>query len=134
MTLPFTVKRTAPDVAAECPKMFRLFILCLVLRAAAAVTSEESEASGDMGDDEDEIVTRKDLNEVPPNNIEPGSVDKAMGNGEDGFTTIVVIAAVSVVALAAVAIAAIILVRRHMQNRQQGVYSVPTEQTQKAAV
>ncbi|XP_036395151.1 uncharacterized protein si:dkey-262k9.2 [Megalops cyprinoides] len=122
--------------------MFRFLILCLILRVS--VSSNENEGSGDIGDDEDyEIPTeiikseRSNVNHMERNDGEAGldgNADKAQGSNEDGFTTIIIIAAVSVVALAAVAIAAILLVRRHMQTRQQGVYSVPAEQTQKGAI
>ncbi|KTF78601.1 hypothetical protein cypCar_00018786, partial [Cyprinus carpio] len=46
-------------------------------------------------------------------------------------TLVIILAAVSVIVLA---IGAIVLFRRYLQNREQGVYSVPAEQGQKAAV
>ncbi|XP_064162248.1 uncharacterized protein si:dkey-262k9.2 [Anguilla rostrata] len=131
--------------------MLRLLILCLVL--STAVTSEEvdDEPSGDGGDDEDgpnDVEERIQDERVLENfavQTEHGpanhdgrmldSVEKAQANDEkEGVTSTIVIAVVCVVALAAVAIAAAILVRRHMLNRQQGVYSVPVEQSEKPAI
>ncbi|XP_056099297.1 uncharacterized protein si:dkey-262k9.2 [Rhinichthys klamathensis goyatoka] len=63
----------------------------------------------------------------------PG-LDKSTGDEAAGGTLVIIIAAVSVTILAIGCIVAILLFRRYLQNREQGVYSVPVEQGQKAAV
>ncbi|KAG5855802.1 hypothetical protein ANANG_G00000460 [Anguilla anguilla] len=134
-------------------KMLRLLILCLVL--STAVTSEEvdDEPSGDGGDDEDGLAENDVEGRIEDERVQENfavqtehgpanhdgrmidNVEKAQANDEkEGVTSTIVIAVVCVVALAAVAIAAAILVRRHMLNRQQGVYSVPVEQSEKPAI
>ncbi|XP_014056954.1 uncharacterized protein si:dkey-262k9.2 [Salmo salar] len=126
--------------------MLRLLFLCLIvtLRGAAASSEEESEGSADAADGDDEDLFT--LNVIPNlrNNyvfIEPETNDivdtnKATGEkvAEDGFTTIVIIVAVSVVALSIAVIVAVVLVRRRMHNRPQGIYSVPAEQGMKGTV
>lgn len=122
--------------------MLRLLFLFLILRGAAA-TSEDTEGnySGDyIVDDEDgdaPVETRRiqysDPGEIPK--VGPGS-DRSTGDDEanEGGTLIIIIAAVSVIVLAIGGIVAIFLFRRYLQSREQGVYSVPAEQGQKAAV
>ncbi|XP_071751461.1 uncharacterized protein LOC139908606 [Centroberyx gerrardi] len=118
--------------------MMRLLFLCLLLPAATA-SSEESEGSAVEGLDDEDLFKS---NEIPGQKSilvesDPGSiVDKTTGVAEtsDQFTLIIIVVAVSVVALSVAAIVAIVLVRRRMHNRQQGIYSVPAEQGQKGAV
>ncbi|KAM9405466.1 uncharacterized protein ACWYII_028759 isoform 2-T4 [Salvelinus alpinus] len=125
--------------------MLRLLFLCLIvtLRGAAA-SSEESEGSADVADEDDEDLFKQNVSPNPQQDsmlIKPETDDavdtnKATGEkvAEDGFTTIVIIVAVSVVALSIAVIVAIVLVRRRMHNRPQGVYSVPAEQGMKGTV
>ncbi|KAK6326577.1 hypothetical protein J4Q44_G00022220 [Coregonus suidteri] len=125
--------------------MLRLLFLCLIvtLRGAAA-SSEESEGSADVadGDDEDLAIQnmiprlRQDPVDIETETGDTVDTNKATGDkvAEDGFTTIVIIVAVSVVALSIVVIVAIVLVRRRMHNRQQGIYSAPAEQGLKGTV
>ncbi|XP_048017488.1 uncharacterized protein si:dkey-262k9.2 [Megalobrama amblycephala] len=122
--------------------MLRLLILFLILQGSAA-TSEDTEgnSSGFLGDDEDGDGYRKDVvcrmfdpvkSEGPKEN--PGT-DRSTGDDDaTGGTLIIIIAAVSVTVLAIGSIVAIVLFRRYLQSREQGVYSVPAEQGQKAAV
>ncbi|XP_064803981.1 uncharacterized protein LOC135522026 isoform X2 [Oncorhynchus masou masou] len=79
---------------------------------------------------------RNDYVVIEPETNDIVDTNKATGEkvGEDGFTTIVIIVAVSVVALSIAVIVAIVLVRRRMHNRPQGVYSVPAEQGMKGTV
>ncbi|XP_064803982.1 uncharacterized protein LOC135522026 isoform X4 [Oncorhynchus masou masou] len=137
-------------------KMLRLLFLCLIVTLqGAAASSEESEGSADAagGDDEDlfkqngrddedlfkqNVIPnlRNDYVVIEPETNDIVDTNKATGEkvGEDGFTTIVIIVAVSVVALSIAVIVAIVLVRRRMHNRPQGVYSVPAEQGMKGTV
>ncbi|KAK2880801.1 hypothetical protein QQF64_008889 [Cirrhinus molitorella] len=121
--------------------MLRLLILFLILRGAAA-TSEDLEVNSsgdDIDDDEDgEAVAKPRRPElaVPAESpgASPGS-DKSTGDdANEGGTLVIIIAAVSVAVLAIGSIVAIVLFRRYLQSREQGVYSVPAEQGQKAAV
>lgn len=117
--------------------MLRLLILFLILQGSAA-TSEDTEgnSSGTYGDDEDGDGYRKEGRklEVDVPKASPGS-DKSTGDEEAaGATLVIIIAAVSVTILVIGAIVAIVLFRRYLQSREQGVYSVPAEQGQKAAV
>ncbi|XP_034553023.1 uncharacterized protein si:dkey-262k9.2 isoform X2 [Notolabrus celidotus] len=116
--------------------MMRLLFLCLLLLLpAATVLSEEIYGSGDEGLDDEDLYNRID-NSV--NHAAGSNVDKTTGaegaSEENKFTLIVIIAAVAVLTLSVAAIVTIMLVRRRMQYRQQGIYSVPTEQDQKGAV
>lgn len=119
----------------------RLLFLCLLLLlpAATAVSKEdkeEKEGSADDGDDEDsyESVNTRD------NTLDPHSVvDKATGVEEtmdkrNQLTLIVIVVAVTVLTLSVATVVSIMLVRRRMHSRQQGIYSVPTEQDQKVSV
>ncbi|XP_073780057.1 uncharacterized protein si:dkey-262k9.2 [Danio rerio] len=116
--------------------MLRLLIVVLILQGVVAASDDtEGNASGYPSDDEDEVVT---INTRPvqfePPQPAPGS-DKSKGDNESGDgILIIIIAAVSVAVLAIGSIAAIFLLRRHLQSREQGVYSVPAEQGHKAAV
>ncbi|KAL0984994.1 hypothetical protein UPYG_G00151570 [Umbra pygmaea] len=108
--------------------MLRFLFLCLMLTLRGSADTklpEDTEGSGP--DDEDEVPSNI-YREV---HINPG---KTTGDGEDGLSTIIIIAAVSVVALSITGIVAIVLVRRNMHNRQQGVYSVPADQGMKGVV
>ncbi|XP_053183173.1 uncharacterized protein si:dkey-262k9.2 isoform X2 [Scomber japonicus] len=106
-------------------KMMRLLFLCLLLPAASALT-DDSEGSAVGGLDDEDLYERKGV----LTNMGPGSVGKTTGEDDtsDQFTLIVIIVAVTVLTLSVAAVVAIMLVRRHMHNRQQGIYSVPTEQ------
>ncbi|KAL7832225.1 hypothetical protein AOLI_G00297730 [Acnodon oligacanthus] len=112
--------------------MLRLFLLGLIL-TASIVKSEEPEGSADGDDEGDEDTDGLNSGTLELKNEAHPSGDKNKED-DDGSTTIIIIAAVSVVAVAVIAIIAIVLFRRHLQNREQGVYTVPTEQTQKGAV
>ncbi|XP_056329388.1 uncharacterized protein si:dkey-262k9.2 [Danio aesculapii] len=117
--------------------MLRLLIVVLILQGAAAASDDtEGNTSGDPSDDEDEeavsVNSRQGVFEAPEE--DPGS-DQSKGDNESGDgMLIIIIAAVSVAVLAIGSIAAIFLLRRHLQSREQGVYSVPAEQGHKAAV
>ncbi|XP_037402337.1 uncharacterized protein si:dkey-262k9.2 [Pygocentrus nattereri] len=114
--------------------MLRLFLLGLILTASTvSQKSEEPEGSADGDDEEDEDPAGLSSGTEELKNEERSLGNKFTGD-DDGSTTIIIIAAVSVVAVAVIAIIAIVLFRRHLQNREQGVYTVPTEQTQKGAV
>ncbi|XP_067306396.1 uncharacterized protein si:dkey-262k9.2 [Pseudorasbora parva] len=124
--------------------MLRLLFLFLIIQGSA-VKSEDTEgtSSGSFGDDEDaddeyssDVINPYNgvqvKSEVPE--ADPG-LDKSTGGEEAGGTTLViVIAAVSVTVLAIASIVATVFFRRYLQRREQGVYSVPAEQGQKAAV
>ncbi|XP_051261615.1 uncharacterized protein si:dkey-262k9.2 isoform X2 [Dicentrarchus labrax] len=126
-------------VTTEHLKMMRLLFLCLLLLLpAATAVSEEDEGSADGGlenDDEDLYRLSKRIPDVSTTDY-PGSLsDKATGEeGSDQLTMIIIIVAVTALTLSVAVIVVIMLVRRHMHKRQQGVYSVPTEQDQKGAV
>ncbi|XP_069394034.1 uncharacterized protein [Paralichthys olivaceus] len=115
--------------------MMRLLFLCLLLLLPAATVSEEREGSGD--DDMDDEDFEKGYTGAPNQNS-PGSsfVNKNTGGEDksDQLTLIIIIVAVTVLTLSVATIVTVILVRRHMHSRQQGVYSVPTEQDHKGAV
>ncbi|XP_068426903.1 uncharacterized protein si:dkey-262k9.2 [Clinocottus analis] len=111
-------------------KMMRLLFLCLLLMLpAASAVSEETEGSADDGlDDDEDSIRRTDLDPHDPS--EPAGVKET----QDHLTLIIIIVAVAVLTLAGAAIITIVLVRRHLHNRQQGIYFVPTEQDQKGAI
>ncbi|XP_052472358.1 uncharacterized protein si:dkey-262k9.2 isoform X6 [Carassius gibelio] len=121
--------------------MLRLLFLFLILGGAAATSEDtEGDSSGDVMDDEDYVFKGKVVHTVysDPVNIpkqSPGS-DKSTGEdaANEGGTLVIILAAVSVIVLAIGGIVAIVLFRRYLQSREQGVYSVPAEQGQKAAV
>ncbi|KAM4601091.1 uncharacterized protein ACJ7VT_020926 isoform 2-T2 [Polymixia lowei] len=115
--------------------MMRLLFLCLLLPAATASSSEETEGStGEEFDDEDIVKPNRIVDvgsELP--DTDPGSVDKTTGvENKSDQSIVIIITAVSLVALSVAVIVATVLVRRHINNREQGVYSVPAEQGQKA--
>ncbi|XP_056300601.1 uncharacterized protein si:dkey-262k9.2 isoform X1 [Pseudoliparis swirei] len=113
-------------------KMMRLLILCLLLMLPAApAVSEETEASADGGlddDDEDSSIEKVVRNLHGPG--EPAGVKET----QDNLILIIIIVAVAVLTLSGAAIITLVLVRRHLHNRQQGIYFVPTEQDQKGAI
>ncbi|XP_042346031.1 uncharacterized protein si:dkey-262k9.2 isoform X2 [Plectropomus leopardus] len=115
-------------------KMMRLLFLCLLLLLpAATAVSDDLEGSTDDGlEDDDEDLHSQDVSPELGNS----AADKTTGveKTEDQFTLIVIVVAVAVLALSIAAIVTVMLVRRHMHNRQQGIYSVPTEQDKKGAV
>ncbi|KAK3531888.1 hypothetical protein QTP70_034390, partial [Hemibagrus guttatus] len=100
--------------------MLRLLLLTLLLTVKASET--DIDGSGNMDQAIGPHFASKVKNELGINNDDPDV---------DGSTTIIIIAAVSVVTLAIVATIAVILFKRHLQRREQGVYSVPVEQDQK---
>ncbi|XP_061919151.1 uncharacterized protein si:dkey-262k9.2 isoform X2 [Entelurus aequoreus] len=115
-------------------KMMRLLLLCLLLPTTTVFSDEFEGSAGDGLDDEDSF----EENEIIEFHDRGGSgtfVDKTKGEEDptDQFTLIVIVVAVSMLALSVAAIVAVILVRRRM-HKQQGIYSVPTEQDQKEAV
>ncbi|KAK7172080.1 hypothetical protein R3I93_004394 [Phoxinus phoxinus] len=123
--------------------MLRLFILFLILQGSAAASDDtEGNSSGNDGpyvDDEDfgnkmtEGRSGSPLLESEGPVASPGS-DRSKGDEAGGDTLVIIIAAVSVAILAIGGIVAIVLFRRYLHRREQGVYSVPVEQGQKAAV
>ncbi|XP_047453921.1 uncharacterized protein si:dkey-262k9.2 isoform X2 [Mugil cephalus] len=108
-------------------KMMRLLFLCLLLLLpAAADVADLVEGSAD--DDADDEDYTSDLNSVPV-------PDKTKGKEEEGqMTLIIIIVAAVVLSLTVATVVTILLVRRHVHNRQQGIYSVPIEQDQKGAI
>ncbi|XP_059920301.1 uncharacterized protein si:dkey-262k9.2 isoform X3 [Gadus macrocephalus] len=112
-------------------KMMLLLLLCLLLPSSTAL-SKEVEGSADDPDDED-LIGAVDVQ--PINEFQDPDMGKTTGGEEsDQFVGIVVGVAVAMVALSVAVIIAILLVRRNMQRRQQGVYSVPADQDQKVSV
>ncbi|XP_058504293.1 uncharacterized protein si:dkey-262k9.2 isoform X1 [Solea solea] len=115
-------------------KMMRLLFLCvLLLLPAATAVSDESEGSGDDDTDDEDLSKINDVH----NKHSRGSstVDKTTGEeNTDQLVLVITVVAVAVVALSVAAIVAVMLVRRRMHSRQQGVYSVPTEQDHKGGV
>ncbi|KAM3615183.1 uncharacterized protein V6R79_024551 [Siganus canaliculatus] len=112
--------------------MMRLLFLCLLLLPAATVLSKEIEGSAD-GDVDDEDLSEVDVPEISVGSATGTMADKTKAEQEpsDQFTLIVVVVAVTALTLSIAAIVTILLVRRHLHNRQQGIYSVPTEQDHK---
>ncbi|KAM9353707.1 uncharacterized protein ABDE67_006099 [Symphorus nematophorus] len=113
--------------------MMRLLFLCLLLLPAATAVSEESEGSADGDEDDEDLL---EVDSFIPNRGQPASdsfADKTTGeeNSSDQLTLIIIIVAVTALTLSVAAIVTVMLVRRHMHVRQQGIYSVPTEQDQK---
>lgn len=112
----------------------RLLFLCLLLLlpAATAVSKDiEGSANDGLEDDDEDLYTQRMNTDVGAS-----AADKTTGveKTADKFTLIVIVVAVAVLVLSVAAIVTIMLVRRHTHNRQQGVYTVPTEQDQKGAV
>ncbi|XP_059390101.1 uncharacterized protein si:dkey-262k9.2 isoform X2 [Carassius carassius] len=113
--------------------MLRLLFLFLILGGAAA-TSEDTEGNS-SGDVMGKTLPNVYADPVKIPKPSPGS-DKSTGDDEanEGGTLVIIIAAVSVIVLAIGGIVAIVLFRRYLLSREQGAYSVPAEQGQKAAV
>ncbi|XP_070823268.1 uncharacterized protein [Chaetodon trifascialis] len=115
--------------------MMRFLFLCLLLLLpAATAVSEEVEGSADGGVDDEDLHEEEILIPDVRGSLASGSlVDKTTGADKtsDQFTMIVIIVVVTALTLSVAAIVTIMFVRRHMHSRQQGIYSVPTEQEQK---
>ncbi|XP_033957536.1 uncharacterized protein [Pseudochaenichthys georgianus] len=109
--------------------MMRLLFLCLMLLlpAASAVSELEGSADGVPDDDDD------DEDSVIPKPLD-ARLAESVTEGPDQFTLIIIIVAVAVLTISGAAIIITMLVRRKMRNREQGIYSVPTEQDQKGTV
>lgn len=110
----------------------RLLFLCLLLLLpAATAVSQGIEGSG-YGETDDEDLSPDQA--VSLGYDHRGASDKTTGEDDtsDQVTLIVIIVAVVALTLSVAAIVTIMLVRRHMNSHQQGVYSVPTEQDHKA--
>ncbi|XP_047676385.1 uncharacterized protein si:dkey-262k9.2 [Tachysurus fulvidraco] len=106
--------------------MLRLLLLTLLLTVKASATDTDGSGYYTNNDDEDEEPQGPHTASEVRNEVGAHNADV-----DDGSTTIIIIAAVSVVALAIVAVIAVVLFTRHLQRREQGVYSVPVEQGQK---
>uniref|UniRef100_UPI0037E7D46B uncharacterized protein isoform X1 n=2 Tax=Semicossyphus pulcher TaxID=241346 RepID=UPI0037E7D46B len=120
-------------------KMMRLLFLCvLLLLPAATAVSEEIEGSADGGVDDEDLYEKRVIPDVSGGRASDSNADKTTGveetTEENKMTLIVIVVAVTVLTLSVAAIVTIMLVRRRMQYRQQGIYSVPTEQNQKGGV
>ncbi|XP_034084096.1 uncharacterized protein si:dkey-262k9.2 isoform X1 [Gymnodraco acuticeps] len=107
-------------------KMMRLLFLCLMLLlpAASAVSELEGSADGVPDDDEDSVILKPSDSRLA----------ESVTEGPDQFTLIIIIVAVAMLTISGAAIIITMLVRRKMRNREQGIYSVPTEQDQKGTV
>ncbi|XP_041798943.1 uncharacterized protein si:dkey-262k9.2 isoform X2 [Chelmon rostratus] len=119
---------------AEHLKMMRFLFLCLLLLLpAATAVSEELEGSADGGLDDEDLHEETLIPNVRGRPASGSLADKTTGEDKtsDQFTLIVIVVVVTALTLSVAAIVTIMLVRRHMHNRQQGIYSVPTEQDQK---
>ncbi|KAM9310774.1 uncharacterized protein KZ484_026596 isoform 4-T4 [Pholidichthys leucotaenia] len=107
-------------------KMTRLLFLCLLLLLPAAAAVYEGSAGDELDDDEDNVRRGK---------MPITFADKTTGVEDSArVTLIVIIVAATVLALSVAAVVTIIVIRRKMHSRQQGIYSVPTEQDQKGAI
>ncbi|XP_049323028.1 uncharacterized protein si:dkey-262k9.2 [Astyanax mexicanus] len=122
--------------------MLRLLLLGLLLTLTALkpLTADPDEGSGDFATDDDELddvelaETSSGTGDLGEEFTERGNSQKQGSKDEDGTTTIIIIAAVSVVALTIVAVLAVLLFRRHLKNREQGVYAVPVDQVEKGGI
>ncbi|XP_068614843.1 uncharacterized protein si:dkey-262k9.2 [Brachionichthys hirsutus] len=112
--------------------MIRLLLLCLLLLPATTAVSKDIEGSAD-GDQDDEDLIKEKVSAVVLGKQAPDTLpDVDEEDKTDQFTLIVIIVAVTALTLSVAAIVTIMLVRRRMNNRQQGIYSVPTEQNHKS--
>ncbi|KAG7474834.1 hypothetical protein JOB18_018221 [Solea senegalensis] len=105
----------------------------VLISVTLSAVSDESEGSGDDDTDDEDLSKINDVH----NKHSRGSsvVDKTTGEeNTDQLVLVITVVAVAVVALSVAAIVAVMLVRRRMHSRQQGVYSVPTEQDHKGGV
>ncbi|MCI4386099.1 hypothetical protein PGIGA_G00058230 [Pangasianodon gigas] len=107
--------------------MLRLLLLALLLTVKADKSDRDGSGDGFQDDDEEQ----GDDQEIQFGQHASVKNDREDVDNEEGNTTFIIIAAVSVVALTIVAIIAVVLFRRHLKRREQGVYSVPVEQGQK---
>ncbi|XP_035019599.2 uncharacterized protein si:dkey-262k9.2 [Hippoglossus stenolepis] len=115
--------------------MMRLVFLCLLLLLpAASAASEETEGSGDDEMDDEDYTVKKDIHNATFRGT--SLLDKTKGEEDksDQLTMIIIIVAVTVLTLSVATIITVILVRRHLNSRQQGIYSVPAEQEHKGAI
>lgn len=114
--------------------MIRVLFLCLLLLPATNAVSEENEGSANgVLDDEDLIEEDTGIADVLAKQAPDSLPDISEDETSDQFIMIVIIVAVTALTLSFAAIVTIMLVRRHMHRRQQGIYSVPTEQNHKGA-
>ncbi|XP_072547578.1 uncharacterized protein [Salminus brasiliensis] len=116
--------------------MLRLLLLTLFLTVTALKDLNdppEGSADYDTDDEQDDEIDGTSSGTGFLKNEGFEKHDKSSAD-DDGITTIIIIAAVSVVALAIIAVLAVLLFRRHLKNREQGVYDVPAEQGQKEAI
>ncbi|MCJ8740334.1 hypothetical protein PDJAM_G00057670 [Pangasius djambal] len=101
--------------------MLRLLLLALLLTVKADKSDRDGSGDGFF----------QDGMQFGPHVASEVKNDPEDIDNEEGSITFIIIAAVSVVALAIVAVIAVVLFRRHLKRREQGVYSVPVEQGQK---
>jgi len=113
-----------------------------MILGAVLASSEENEGSADSEIDDEDLV-QTDVNpggkllEAEPGEagVDPVDTEKTIANPDkqkkDEFIIIVIVASVGVVGLILAIVAAVLVKRRMDSKRQQGVYSVPTEQGQK---
>ncbi|KAF6739620.1 hypothetical protein FQA47_004901 [Oryzias melastigma] len=111
-----------------------LFLSLLLLLPAASALSTKYEGSGhsdsEYGDDDD-------YDAVPMTSIPLGKVvDKSPGseNSNEGQVLVIAIVVAVAVLVLTIVIVAVTCVRRRMQNREQGIYTVPTEQNHKMPI
>ncbi|CAL8261142.1 unnamed protein product [Boreogadus saida] len=121
----------SPDTQNDL-KMMLLLLLCLLLPFSTAL-SKEVEGSVDDSDEEEDDTTIRPVDERTTIQV-PNSGRNTGEEKSDQFVGIVVGVAVAMLALSVAVVIAILLVRRNMQRRQQGVYSVPADQEQKVSV
>ncbi|XP_046718349.1 uncharacterized protein si:dkey-262k9.2 isoform X2 [Silurus meridionalis] len=108
--------------------MLRLLLLTLLLTVKAAMSDINGSGYGEFSDDEIEEEVILETTRPP---IGAEKVMNQFENPDDGNMTIIIIAAVIVGALTILSIIAVVLFKRHLQRREQGVYSVPVEQGEK---
>ncbi|XP_046718348.1 uncharacterized protein si:dkey-262k9.2 isoform X1 [Silurus meridionalis] len=113
---------------ANIKMMLRLLLLTLLLTVKAAMSDINGSGYGEFSDDEIEEEVILETTRPP---IGAEKVMNQFENPDDGNMTIIIIAAVIVGALTILSIIAVVLFKRHLQRREQGVYSVPVEQGEK---
>ncbi|RVE62534.1 hypothetical protein OJAV_G00157970 [Oryzias javanicus] len=112
-------------------KMMRLLFLSLLLLlpATPALSNDYEGSTPYDSDDEDDIN--------PMTNIPLGNApDKSTGseNSNEGQVLVIAIVVAVAVLVLTIVIVAVTCVRRRMQNREQGIYTVPTEQNHKTPI
>ncbi|KAK6469796.1 hypothetical protein HHUSO_G32210 [Huso huso] len=105
--------------------MLRILILCFMLKAAASLEMEGS--SGDFPDDED--LHGFSLKDVLKTQRE-SSTEAQMSPS----SWIIPVAVTAGLAVFTVLVIAGVLIRKRSRSQQQGVYTVPVEQSKKEAV